>query len=240
MRHILCEAVKSVALLILALPLAPACMRDRATEPSPAEILSRMRADTARVSELDSLAEIAIGPGAECIDPVQHIFSYGGRTWFFNEDWGGVLEIPADYLPEDDINQAELSFHGTRAFSPDSSVCVSFHSGYLPVDFDGYCSALVEKTGGRCHDIVRDNQENAITLRGRDGEGTSFWVRHVFSVVDGVLFSVLVQYPYGRESEAACVIGMAERYPKGPGDVIFRGLCLQDVSSGIEEESINE
>ena len=56
------------------------------------------------------LAAIAIGPGAKCIDPVWHMFSYEGRYFFHNQDWGGVLEVPKGFLPEDDLWQAELSF----------------------------------------------------------------------------------------------------------------------------------
>ena len=79
-------------------------------ETGPEAILAQMRADTAWINTLDSLAAIAIGPGAKCIDPVWHLFSYEGRYFFHNQDWGGVLEVPKGFLPEDDLWQAELSF----------------------------------------------------------------------------------------------------------------------------------
>ncbi|MBR5431507.1 MAG: hypothetical protein IK119_03895, partial [Bacteroidales bacterium] len=66
-------------------------------ETGPEAILAQMRADTAWISTLDSLAGIAIGPGAKCIDPVWHLFSYNGRSFFHNQDWGGVLEIPKGF-----------------------------------------------------------------------------------------------------------------------------------------------
>lgn len=95
-----------------------------ATQPKqtgPEAILVQMRADTSWIHHLDSLAQTAIGPGAKCLDPVSHSFTYDGRTWIFNQDWGGVLEIPADYIIEDDLWQAKISFHGTHAWSPDST-----------------------------------------------------------------------------------------------------------------------
>ena len=86
----------------------------------PETVLAQMRADTAWIRTLDSLAAIAIGPGVKCLDPVWHLFSWEGRNFFHNQDWGGVLEIPEGFLPEDDLWQAVVSFHGTRAWSPDT------------------------------------------------------------------------------------------------------------------------
>ena len=43
---------------------------------------------------------------------------------------GKTSEIPSDYIPEEDLWQAELSFHGTRAWSPDSLILVSFYAGF--------------------------------------------------------------------------------------------------------------
>ena len=51
------------------------------------EMLAVMRSDTSWTRELDSMAQVAIGPGAKCIDPVWHLFSYDGRFWLFNQDW---------------------------------------------------------------------------------------------------------------------------------------------------------
>lgn len=57
-------------------------------------MLAEMRSDTAYIHELDSLATLALGSDANCIDPVWHLFNCNGRRWFHNPDWGGVLEIP--------------------------------------------------------------------------------------------------------------------------------------------------
>ena len=107
--------MRNTIAIISILFLSMACGQRPKANNTPEGILAQMRADTSWIHELDSLSQVAIGPGARCIDPVWHTFSYDGRTWFFNQDWGGVLEIPSDYLPEDDLWQAELSFHGTRA-----------------------------------------------------------------------------------------------------------------------------
>ena len=93
-------------------------------------ILSLMRSDKELIQELDSLATQALGSKATCIDPVWHLFSCDGGRWFHNPDWGGVLEIPAEFIPQDDWVQAVLSFHGTRAISPDTTVVVSFYGGF--------------------------------------------------------------------------------------------------------------
>jgi hypothetical protein len=230
MKYLYRETTAKAGSLLLALSMTIGCASSNTESPSPEEILSRMRADTAWICRLDSLAGIAIGPGAKCIDPVQHTFSYDGRTWFFNEDWGGVLEIPSDYLPQDDLQQTELSFHGTRAVSPDSTVSVSFQAGFLPVEFDRFCEALLGEMGNDGVETVRDDRGGTLSLRGRGGEGTRFWARHVSSGTDRVLFSALVQYADGRDAEAERVIGMAGRYPEGPSGTLFKGLCLQDIS----------
>lgn len=60
----------------------------------PGQVLRAMRADTGWIRHLDSLSPTALGPGARCIDPVSHTFSYDGRTWLFNQDWGGAHSPP--------------------------------------------------------------------------------------------------------------------------------------------------
>ena len=84
------------------------------------------------------------GPGAKCLDPVSHSFTYDGRTWIFNQDWGGVLEIPADYIIEDDLWQAKISFHGTHAWSPDSTILVSFYAGFQCLDKEEFTESILE------------------------------------------------------------------------------------------------
>ena len=135
--------MKNTIIIPTILLLVLACGQRPKDNKTPEDILAQMRADTSWIHELDSLAQVAIGPSARCIDPVWHTFSYDGRTWFFNQDWGGVLEIPSDYLPEDDLWQAELSFHGTRAWSPDSLILVSYYAGFQTLSKEESIEAIV-------------------------------------------------------------------------------------------------
>lgn len=167
-----------------------------ATQPKqtgPEAILVQMRADTSWIHHLDSLAQTAIGPGAKCLDPVSHSFTYDGRTWIFNQDWGGVLEIPADYIIEDDLWQAKISFHGTHAWSPDSTILVSFYAGFQCLD-----------------------KEEVLTVFARSTQGINFVGRYLYTDEDGIEHCVSVQYPDDKAEEAIPVIAMASHYPLGP------------------------
>lgn len=207
--------------------LASACGQRPKTNDNPETILARMRADTSWIQELDSLAQVAIGPGARCLDPVWHTFSYNGRTWFFNQDWGGVLEIPSDYTPEDDVWQAELSFHGTRAWSPDSLILVSFYAGFQALTREESIEAIasrLEQDGFAAQGW--DEKEKVLTIRAHSDEGINYYGRHIFAGEDGVEFSVTVQYPDEKAEEAMSVIEMANHYPAGPNGIIFKGDAL--------------
>ena len=57
---------------------------------------------------------------------------------------GGVLEIPADYIIEDDLWQAKISFHGTHAWSPDSTILVSFYAGFQCLDKEEFTESILE------------------------------------------------------------------------------------------------
>lgn len=58
----------------LSLAILAACGRThRSADDSPREILARMRADTAWIRELDSLAVEAIGPGTRCTSGLAYI-----------------------------------------------------------------------------------------------------------------------------------------------------------------------
>ena len=167
-----------------------------ATQPKqtgPEAILVQMRADTSWIHHLDSLAQTAIGLGAKCLDPVSHSFTYDGRTWIFNQDWGGVLEIPADYIIEDDLWQAKISFHGTHAWSPDSTILVSFYAGFQCLD-----------------------KEEVLTVFARSTQGINFVGRYLYTDEDGIEHCVSVQYPDDKAEEAILVIAMASHYPLGP------------------------
>ena len=158
----------------------------------PADVLAQMRNDTAWIHQLDSMAQTAIGPGARCIDPVKHTFSYDGRVWLFNQDWGGVLEIPGDYILKDDLFQTELTFHGTRAFSPDSLIAITCYAG-----FQGTEPLSIEIS---------------TTHRG----AANCFVRKVGPDSDGIVYMASVQYTDGKSEEAQSIIKMICRYPIGP------------------------
>ena len=204
-----------------------ACVQQPKSQDTPEAILAQMRADTSWIHELDSLAQVAIGPGAKCIDPVKHTFSFEGRTWFFNQDWGGVLEIPSDYMPEDDLWQAELSFHGTRAWSPDSLILVSFYAGFQGVTDEESIEVTIsglEEDGFTV--LEREEKEEVLTIRARSIEGVNYYGRQIFAYEDGVGYMISVQYPDGKSSGVQAVIEMADRYPTGPNGNHFRGLVL--------------
>jgi len=214
---------------LLTLIAAAACRRPAVpADPAPEEVLARMRADSAWVRELDSLAAEAIGPGARCIDPVWHLFEQGGKNWLFNQDWGGVLEIPSGYIPEDDLWQAELSFHGTRAFSPDSSVVISFYAGFQGIGDDDLVRVTrqgLEEDGFTVERLDMDDKE--FVVRAGNGDGIRYYARHLFADGDGVEYAAGVQFPDGREEEVKDIIRMIRRYPLGPGGGRFRGLAFR-------------
>lgn len=211
-------------ILITSALLALFSCRQKPTQSGPEAVLARMRADTAWIHRLDSMAQIAIGPGAKCLDPVSHSFSYEGRTWIFNQDWGGVLEIPSDYLIEDDIWQAGLSFHGTRIWSPDSLIMFSFYAGFQILteeEIKENLLSLLESEGFTVQDLGEEG--NVITIKAQSSTGTNYFGRHRLSDENGVEFSISVQYAGEKSEEVTTVINMANMYPYGPEGTIFKG-----------------
>lgn len=203
------------------------CVQRPQTTNTPEGILAQMRADTNWIHELDSMAQIALGPGAKCLDPVYHTFFFETKTWFFNQDWGGVLEIPSDYIPEEDLWQAELSFHGTRAWSPDSLILVSFYAGFQALTKEETNEAIMSSLKENGFAVQEwDEKEKVVTIRARSAEGINYYERHTLTNDDGVEFSVSVQYPDEKESDALPLIEMADRYPVGPNGIIFKGGAL--------------
>ena len=219
--------MRNTILIIFLTVLLMACGRQLKDFETPEAVLAQMRTDTALIRELDSLAQIAIGPGAKCVDPVWHTFSYDDRLWFFNQDWGGVLEIPADYIPEDDLTQAELSFHGTCAWSPDSLVLISFYAGFQVLTNNESLGAILTGLAKADFDIQECVEEDDVhTIRARNADGINFYGRHIAANEDGIEFEVFVRYPDEKTSEVQTVIKMADRYPSGPNGNIFKGEAL--------------
>lgn len=198
--------MKKALIIMLAAICIAACVSHPKQE-GPEAILAQMRADTAWIHTLDSLAAIAIGPGAKCIDPVWHLFSWEGRFFFHNQDWGGVLEIPEDFIPEDDLWQAELSFHGTSAWSPDSLILITFYAGF---------NAMDEEADESTVRIERNINEDGIVFYGRTISKGPY----------GVEYAVSLQYPEGLEERVADIIPMIERYPYGPDGKLHPGEAV--------------
>ena len=183
--------------------------------PEPQTILTQMRTDTLWIRRLEEMADSVLGPGARCLDPVWHLFLHDDRTWFFNQDWGGVLEIPSDFIPEDDEYQAYFSFHGTRAFSPDSLVVVSFYAG-------GQGLTIEEKFDAVQEDLVADGfrivalqmDDRSFAVHALSNEGIHYYGRDILDDVEGIEYSVSIQYPDGQD--VSRIIPMVDRYPFGP------------------------
>lgn len=198
--------MKKALIIMLAAICIAACVSHPKQE-GPEAILAQMRADTAWIHTLDSLAAIAIGPGAKCIDPVWHLFSWEGRFFFHNQDWGGVLEIPEDFIPEDDLWQAELSFHGTSAWSPDSLILITFYAGFNAMD--------------------EEADESTVRIeRNINEDGIVFYGRTISKGLYGVEYAVSLQYPEGLEERVADIIPMIERYPYGPDGKLHPGEAV--------------
>lgn len=211
--------MKKTIIIPTILLLALACGQQPKVNETPGSVLAQMRADTSWIHELDSLAQIALGPGAKCLDPVWHTFSFDERNWLFNQDWGGVLEIPSDYNPRDDLWQAGLSFHGTSAWSPDSLILVSFYAGIQALTEEESNMADLESLKKDGFAVQSwDKKGNVLTVRARSAEGINYYSRQIFAGEDGIEYSVSVQYPDEKEAEAVEVIKMADRYPAGPSE----------------------
>ena len=225
-------------MILALLAAAPSCGRRGGAEPqSLEEILAQMRSDREWIAELDSIAGLAIGPGAKCIDPVWHLFSWEGRRWFHNQDWGGVLELPEEFVPEDDRWQAELSFHGTSASSTDSLMRLSFYAGFGAFFADEYEEAVMqslEEEGFRVLDVSRSSVDfgdgtsyHAVTIRARSAEGVNYYERAVPSGPDGVQWSAALQYDDAVADCATMIVPMVDRYPLGPKGRLVRGEAVK-------------
>ena len=86
---------------------------------------------------------------------------------------GGVLEIPADYIIEDDLWQAKISFHGTHAWSPDSTILVSFYAGFQCLDKEEFTESILESLEEDGFTVfLRDEKEEVLTVFARSRRGS--------------------------------------------------------------------
>lgn len=188
------------------------------------EKLEHMRSDSSWIHELDSMAYVAVGPGAKCLDPVKHLFVCDGRYWVYNQDWGGVLELPEGYIPCDDTWQVELSYHGAGTWSPDSLVYISHYEGFQPLEYDEFEEELRTRfdedsitavTSFRVDDYVFPDGyvSKSIAIETENTDGIVGYLRYIFRDVNGVEYAVSVQYQSGEEEKVTDIMKMIDRYP---------------------------
>ena len=189
--------------------------------------LEQMRTDSVWIHKLDSLAAVHIGPGAKCLDAVKHTFSYEGRLFVYNQDWGGVLEIPAGFVPEDDTWQVELSYHGAPVISPDSLVYISHYEGFQGCDYEEFRQSCSESFARDSLMVKVYMREEILTYRSGyetpslvyetlNKDGIRGYFRYIFSSQEGVGYSASVQYPQDCEERCGYIREMIDHYPFGP------------------------
>ena len=198
--------------------------------------LEAMRTDTVWVAHLDSLAAVHIGPGARCIDAVKHTFRWDGRFWVYNQDWGGVLEIPEGYVPFDDEWQAELSYHGAGIQSPDTMVYISHYEAFQGFEYEEFRQMCRESI---CADsLFTDVTVREETLRYKDGtetpviifetlnvDGIKGYFKYIYTSPESTEYSVSLQYPADCEDKYGYIKELIDRYPFGPQGQDPAGEC---------------
>lgn len=135
-----------------------------------------------------------------------------------------------DPAPEEILGRmrAELSFHGTRAFSPDSMVVISFYAGFQAIGNEELAEAVREGLEGDGFAIEHiDVDDREFRISARSAGGIRYYARHLFADGDGVEYAAGVQFPATREDEAEEIIRMIRHFPLGPGGHPFRGLALR-------------
>lgn len=189
--------------------------------------LESMRTDTAWIKTLDSLAAVNIGPGAKCLDAVKHTFRWDDRLWVYNQDWGGVLEIPDGFVPEDDGWQAELTYHGAAIFSPDSLALISHYEGYQALPFDEFRTMVSDDFAKDSLIVNYSIREEAVSFEGGEdrtviivetlnADGIKGYARYIHSSPESVGYSISLQYPSEYENKYGYIREMIDRYPFGP------------------------
>lgn len=197
---------------------------DRAAHRQDADyMLAEMRSDTAYIHELDSLATLALGADANCIDPVWHLFNCNGRRWFHNPDWGGVLEIPEGLVPQDDYIQTELSFHGTSAITDDHKLMLSFYAGYQAETEAEYMEGILNTYRKNGFNVItidttamefpEEYKASAYTIKATNSNGMNIYGRYIPSGLDKVLFLVALTNQDGHDARIREILPMIDRYP---------------------------
>lgn len=206
---------------------------------SPEEILAEMRADSSWINTLDSMASANIGDGARCLDPVKHLFVWDDRYWLYNQDWGGVLELPEGFIPEDDLYQTIVSFHGTHIWSPDTMTLVSVYAGFQDFTYDEVEAFAIEsltddsmiitdisKYPFICNGLSKGNE---LRIKARNDNGITGLFRYItYNGPLNVEYDVSLQYPEEDSDMVAPLIDMVYHYPSGPNGQLPDGWCFSD------------
>ena len=138
-----------------------------------------------------------------------------------------MLEIPSEFIPEDDLWQAELSFHGTRAWSPDSLILISFYAGFQALtDEEAQEAALLGLMDYGFAVQKMEEKEGVLTVHARNEEGINFYGLFFFANADGIEYSVSIQYPDEKIHEITQILVMLNRFPAGPNNNVYKGMAL--------------
>lgn len=218
---------RKLTFIIIALVLLCSCGPKAVslTERGVADILSQMRSDPALKAYADSMGVEQLGEGTVCLDPVKHLYRRSDRHFLYNEDWGGVLELPEGWIPEDDLWQAAVSFHGTCVWSPDSTVLLSTYAGYTEPDIDRLGSACesLEEAGFTlgAHEetwmILGDEPARCLSILARGKDGIIYLGKTVTTENSSIEYSVSLQYDENEKGDRIDVLkSYIERYPLGP------------------------
>ena len=212
------------------------CSNRAAHRHGAADVLSQMRSDTVFIHELDSMATLALGAEATCIDPVWHLFSCDGRRWFHNPDWGGVLELPDGFIPQDDYVQAELTFHGTTAISEDQKITLSFYAGFQAASEQSYMEDILDSFRNHRFNIMDIDTAMvefpdgfptaAYTIKAINNSGIICYGRYIPSGPNQTLFFATVTYQNVDNDRISKITTMIDRYPLSENGSFMKGEAL--------------
>ena len=234
MKYSIVKLLFLVCIVSCSLPLG---CSDRAVQRQDANyMLAQLRSDTAYILELDSLATLALGAEAVCIDPVWHLFECNNRRWFHNSDWGGVLEIPECLTPQDAYIQTELTFHGTSAITDDQKLMLTFYAGYQAITETEYVESVLNtysKNGFKVISIDTTIVEfpggykaSAYTIRAITDSGMNTYGRYIPMGPDKVLLLVALTYQDGHDARIREILPMIDRYPLSADGLFMKGEAV--------------
>ena len=194
---------------------------------TPRQRLEAIRKDSAHIHVLDSLAGIHIGEGARCLDAVRHLFVWNGRYWLYSDEWGGLAELPSGWLPEEDLLQSELTFHGTDVWSPDSLVMMRMYSGFDSSEneneFDMRLYERLSEDGISIEswECPKDmtaygDTKKLITISGHDTNGNSYFGRVFRDGANRVAHFAFLKWDISTEEDIDTLKALVDRFPFGP------------------------